>query len=67
MFGSRNRFTRMAISKEAGGLVAGGLWSGAGGDLLQHDRLLVADCRDADCLFRNWSGFSHFHAGSARP
>jgi len=67
MFGSRNRFTRMAISKEAGGLVAVGFGPVLAGDLLQYDRLLVADCRHAGGLFRDWTGLGDPDAGSARP
>jgi MHS family metabolite:H+ symporter-like MFS transporter len=53
MFGSRNRFTRMAISKRR--VVWWRLlWSGTGGDLLQYDRLLVADCRHAGGVLRDW-------------
>lgn len=37
MFGSRNRFTRMAISKEAG-ISRRRLWPGAGRYFLQYDR-----------------------------
>ncbi|STW06839.1 transport protein [Klebsiella grimontii] len=54
MFGSRNRFTRMAISKEAGGLVAVGFGPVLAGIFLQYDRFMDADCDYAGVLFHYW-------------
>ena len=62
MFGSRNRFTRMAISKEAGGLVAVGF-----GPVLAGIFCNMTDCGDAGGVLADWAGLRFADARSARP
>lgn len=61
MFGSRNRFTRMAISKRRG-ISRRRLWPGAGRYFLQYDRFPDAHCCDAGVLLHHWLNFRHSDA-----
>lgn len=62
MFGCKNRFTRMAISKEIGGL-----WSYPGGYFLHHDGILVSDRHYDHGIFSNWFNLCAENARGERP
>ncbi len=67
MFGCKNRFTRMAISKEIGGLIASGFGPILAGIFCTMTKSCVSDRHYDHGIFSDWFNLCAENARSERP